>query len=54
MIKMINLKIPQFKVPKIGLLDGIFGFITKFLFGALIMKLIDFANKLLLSKVFSV
>ena len=35
---------PQFKVPKIGLLDGIFGFITKFLFAALIIKLIDFAN----------
>ena len=45
---------PQFKVPKIGLLDGIFGFITKFLFGALIMKLIDFANSPLVKGILSV
>ena len=45
---------PQFKVPKIGLLDGIFGFITKFLFGALIMKLIEFANSPLVKGILSV
>ena len=32
---------PKFKVPKIGFLEGIFGFITKYLMGALIIKLID-------------
>jgi len=45
---------PQFKVPKIGLLDGIFGFITNFLFGALIMKLIDFANSPLVKGILAV
>ena len=45
---------PQFKVPKIGLLDGIFGFITNFLFGALIMKLIDFANSPLVKGILTV
>jgi len=45
---------PQFKVPKIGLLDGIFGFITNFLFGALIMKLIEFANSPLVKGILSV
>ena len=34
---------PQFKVPGAGLLSGIFGFITKFLYGVVIMKLIEFA-----------
>ena len=45
---------PQFKVPKIGLLDGIFGFITKFLFAALVIKLIDFANSPLVKGILSV
>ena len=45
---------PQFKVPKIGLLDGIFGFITKFLFGALVIKLIEFANSPLVKGILSV
>ena len=34
------------KVPGVGLLQGIFGFITKFLYGVVIMKLIDFLPKL--------
>ena len=34
----------KFKVPKIGFLSGIFGFITKFVFGIAILKLIDLAN----------
>ena len=38
---------PQFKVPGVGLLDGIFGFITKFLYGIVIIKLIEFAPKLI-------
>ena len=37
---------PQFKVPGVGLLDGIFGFITKFIYGIVIMKLIEFLPKL--------
>ena len=37
---------PKFKVPGAGLLSGIFGFITKFLFGIVIMKLIEFLPKL--------
>ena len=37
---------PQVKVPGVGLLDGIFGFITKFIFGIVIMKLIDLLPKL--------
>ena len=37
---------PQVKVPGVGLLDGIFGFITKFIYGIVIMKLIEFAPKL--------
>ena len=37
---------PQVKVPGVGLLDGIFGFITKFIYGMVIMKLIDLAPKL--------
>ena len=36
----------NFKVPGVGLLSGIFGFISKFLFGALLMKLVDLAPKL--------
>ena len=34
----------KFKVPGVGLLSGIFGFITKFIFGIAVMKLIDLAN----------
>ena len=37
---------PNIKVPGVGLLSGIFGFITKFLYGVVIMKLIDFLPKL--------
>jgi len=37
---------PKFKVPGAGLLSGIFGFITKFLYGIVIMKLIEFLPKL--------
>ena len=37
---------PKFKVPGAGLLSGIFGFITKFLYGVVIMKLIEFAPQL--------
>ena len=37
---------PKFKVPGAGLLSGIFGFITKFIYGIVIMKLIEFAPKL--------
>ena len=38
---------PKFKVRGAGLLDGIFGFITKFLYGIVIMKLIEFLPKLM-------
>jgi len=38
---------PKFKVPGVGLLDGIFGFITKFLYGIVIMKLIEFLPQLM-------
>ena len=38
---------PKFKVPGAGLLDGIFGFITKFLYGIVIMKLIEFLPQLM-------
>ena len=37
---------PKFKVPGAGLLSGIFGFITKFLYGVVILKLIEFLPKL--------
>ena len=37
---------PKFKVPGVGLLSGIFGFITKFIYGIVIMKLIDLLPKL--------
>ena len=37
---------PNIKVPGVGLLSGIFGFITKFLYGIVIMKLIEFLPKL--------
>ena len=37
---------PKFKIPGAGLLSGIFGFITKFIYGIVIMKLIEFAPKL--------
>ena len=36
----------EIKVPGVGLLQGIFGFITKFLYGVVIMKLIEFAPQL--------
>jgi len=36
----------KIKVPGVGLLEGIFGFITKFIYGVVIMKLIDFLPKL--------
>ena len=38
---------PSIKVPGVGLLSGIFGFITKFLYGIVIMKLIDFLPQLM-------
>jgi len=38
---------PSIKVPGVGLLDGIFGFITKFLYGIVIMKLIEFLPQLM-------
>ena len=34
------------KIPGVGLLSGIFGFITKFIYGIVIMKLIEFLPKL--------
>ena len=34
------------KIPGVGLLSGIFGFITKFLYGVVILKLIEFLPKL--------
>ena len=34
----------KFKVPKVGFLSGIFGFMTKFIFGIAILKLIDLAD----------
>ena len=37
---------PNIKVPGVGLLSGIFGFITKFIYGIVIMKLIEFAPQL--------
>ena len=37
---------PSIKVPGVGLLSGIFGFITKFIYGIVIMKLIEFAPQL--------
>jgi len=37
---------PKIKVPGVGLLSGIFGFITKFIYGIVIMKLIEFLPKL--------
>ena len=37
---------PQVKVPGVGLLDGIFGFITNFIYGIVIIKLIEFLPKL--------
>ena len=36
---------PKVKVPGVGLLSGIFGFITKFIYGIVIMKLIEFFRK---------
>ena len=35
-----------FKVPGVGLLSGVFGFITKFIYGIVILKLIEFLPKL--------
>ena len=37
---------PNIKVPGVGLLSGVFGFITKFIYGIVIMKLIEFAPQL--------
>ena len=37
---------PKFKIPGARLLSGIFGFITKFIYGIVIMKLIEFAPQL--------
>ena len=37
---------PKFKVPGAGLLSGVFGFITKFIYGIVILKLIEFLPKL--------
>ena len=34
----------KFKVPKVGFLSGIFGFLTKFIFGIAILKLIELAD----------
>ena len=36
----------NFKVPGVGLLGGIFGFVTKFVFASILIKLVDFAPKL--------
>ena len=38
--------IGEVKVPGVGLLSGVFGFITKFIYGVVIMKLIEFLPKL--------
>ena len=38
--------IGEVKVPGVGLLSGVFGFITKFIYGVVIMKLIEFAPQL--------
>ena len=38
--------IGKVKVPGVGLLSGVFGFITKFIYGIVIMKLIEFAPQL--------
>ena len=37
---------PNIKVPGVGLLSGVFGFITKFIYGIVILKLIEFLPKL--------
>ena len=37
---------PKFKIPGAGLLSGIFGFITKYIYGIVLMKLIEFAPQL--------
>jgi len=36
----------EIKVPGVGLLSGVFGFITKFIYGVVILKLIDFLPQL--------
>jgi len=43
----------KFKIPKIGFLQGIFGFITKFIFGIAIMKLIEIADSPLVKGIFA-
>ena len=43
----------KFKVPKIGFLQGIFGFLTKFFFGIAIIKLIDFVDSPLMKGLLS-
>ena len=44
---------PPIKVPGIGLLSGIFGFLTNFFFGIGIMKLIDLADSPLVKGIFA-
>ena len=44
---------PPIKVPGIGLLSGIFGFLTNFFFGIGIMKLIDLADSPIVKGIFS-
>ena len=46
--------IGKVKVPGVGLLSGIFGFLTKFIFGVGIMKLIELADSPLVQGIFSV
>ena len=43
----------KFKVPGVGLLGGIFGFLTKFFFGIAIMKLIDLADSPIVKGIFA-
>ena len=40
-------------MPGVGLLSGIFGFLTKFFFGIAIMKLIDLADSPLVKGIFA-
>ena len=45
--------IGKFKVPGVGFLSGIFGFLTKFIFGVGIMKLIELADSPLVKGIFA-
>ena len=45
--------IGKVKVPGVGILSGIFGFLTKFIFGVGIMKLIELADSPLVKGIFS-